>query len=137
MTQSILCNVNRCVGCWTCSMACKVAYDLPVEEHRIYIETIGGGGVDVPGGSWPNLHMKWEPIFTQKCLNCQGDESTERMPYCAYNCTTEALTIGDTEDPQSQISKEIERLRNMGYRTHKRPTWEHTQASVLYAEKEV
>ena len=70
MTQSILCNVNRCVGCWTCDMACKVAYDLPVDEHRIFVETIGGNGVDLPGGQWPNLYMKWKPVFTSKCLNC-------------------------------------------------------------------
>ena len=117
-------------------MACKVAYDLPVEEHRVYIETLGGGGVDLPGGQWPNLHMKWKPVFTQKCLNCRGEESTERMPYCVYNCTTEALTCGDMDDPESKISKEAERLRAMGYRLYQRPAWEGTRDNVYYIEKE-
>ena len=137
MSQSILCNVNRCVGCWTCSMACKVAWDLPVEEHRVYVETIGGGGVDLPGGKWPNLHMKWKPVFTDKCINCRGTASTDGIPYCAYNCTTEALTVGDVDDPESAISKEMDRLRGMGYAISELPAWQGTRAGVYYAEKEL
>ena len=43
MANSILVNVNRCVGCWTCSMACKKAYGLGVDDYRMYVRTIGGG----------------------------------------------------------------------------------------------
>ena len=117
-------------------MACKVAYDLPVDEHRIFVETIGGNGVDLPGGQWPNLYMKWKPVFTSKCLNCRGADSTEGMPFCVYNCTTEALTSGDLDDPESAISREMERLRGMGYTVSQRPAWEGTRAGIYYAEKE-
>lgn len=118
-------------------MACKVAWDLPVEEHRLYIETIGGGGVDLPGGQWPNLHMKWKPVYTQKCINCRGTDSTEGMPYCVYNCTTEALTWGDIDDPESPVNKEMERLRESGYHVYEIPKWEGTRDRVFYAEKDV
>lgn len=137
MAQSVLCNVNRCVGCWTCSLACKSAWDLPEEEHRIFIETIGGGGVDLPGGKWPNLYMKWKPVFTQQCINCRGDASTGSTPFCVYNCTTEALTSGNLDDPTSAISLEMERLRKLGYAISQRPAWEGTREGIYYAEKEM
>lgn len=116
-------------------MACKVAYDLPVEEHRVYVETVGGDGVDLPGGEWPDLYMKWKPVFTQKCLNCRGEASTEHEPYCVFNCTTEALTAGDPEDPESKFSREAARLRAMGYRISQRPKWDGSRDNVYYAEK--
>ena len=62
MANAVLANVNRCVGCWTCSMACKVAFGLDEDEYRMHVRTIGGGGVDVPGGKWPNLYKKGMPI---------------------------------------------------------------------------
>jgi Fe-S-cluster-containing dehydrogenase component len=117
-------------------MACKVAYDLPVEEHRVYVETIGGGGVDLPGGSWPNLHMKWRPVFTNACINCHGAQSTDGVPFCAYNCTTEALTTGDLSDENSAISKDMSRLRGMGYAVRELPAWQGSRSGVYYAEKE-
>ncbi len=136
MAQSILCNVNRCVGCWTCSMACKVAWNLPTDDYRVYVETIGGGGVDLPGGQWPDLHMKWEPIYTQKCTNCHGAQSTGGAPFCVYNCTTEALVAGDVDDPDSSISREMKRLRSMGYTIGQRPAWDGSRSGVYYAEKQ-
>ena len=67
MAKNILANVNRCVGCWTCSLSCKQAYGLADDEYRVFIRTIGGGQIDTPGGKWPNLYMKWMPIYTKKC----------------------------------------------------------------------
>lgn len=91
----------------------------------------------MPGGHWPDLHMKWKPVFTEKCVACHGAPSTQGMPYCAFNCTTEALTVGDASDPQSPISKEMERLRGMGYSVSQRPSWEGAREGIYYAEKEM
>lgn len=135
MAKSFLVNVNRCVGCWTCSLACKVAYDLPLDDYRVIVRTLGGGGVDTPGGEWPNLHMKWEPVYTNECIKCSGDASTDHEPYCVYNCTTEAITCGDIADPESKISKEMDRLKGMGYKVSQLPSWEPTMKDVYYAEK--
>ena len=50
MAKTILVNINRCTGCWTCSMACKMAHDLETEEFWEFVRTIGGGELDEPGG---------------------------------------------------------------------------------------
>ena len=137
MANSILVNVNRCVGCWTCSMACKKAYGLDVDDYRMYVRTIGGGQIDTPGGKWPNLYMKWMPVYHTDCLACSGNARTNNPPFCAYNCTTEALTYGDLDDPESAISKKMEELRQKDFRIYQLHAWEKTREGVWYAEKDI
>ena len=135
MTKTILVNINRCTGCWTCSMACKMAYDLETEEFREFIRTIGGGELDEPGGEWPNLYMKWMPIWKTSCRACQGDKSTAGQPYCTYNCPTGALTYGDIDDEASEIAKRLDALKKSSFRVYEMPVWEDTRKGILYAEK--
>ena len=40
MAKNILVNVNRCVGCWTCSLSCKQAYGLADDEYRVFVRTV-------------------------------------------------------------------------------------------------
>lgn len=135
MANSILIDVNRCTGCWTCSMACKKANGLALDEYRMFIRTIGGGGIDQAGGTWPNLYLKWNPVYTRDCPNCRGDEYTSGVPYCAFNCPTGALTWGNADDPDSAISRRREELLNRGYHLWQQPEWEATRGNVYYIEK--
>lgn len=135
MAKEILIDVNRCTGCWTCSTACKLAHDLPVDEYWLFIRTIGAGGIDEAGGTWPNLYLKWNPVFTQQCIKCVGDESTGGVPYCAYNCPTEAMLYGDVDDPNTEIAKHRETLLDNLYHEWKFPQWEKTRDDVTYMER--
>lgn len=135
MANEILVNVNRCTGCWTCSQACKAAFDLDVDDYRLIIRTIGGGGIDKAGGTWPNLYMKWNPIFNLECTRCSGDESTGNVPYCVYNCPCDALYYGDPEDPNSTYAKKKEQLLDKGFHTWDWPEWEKNQKGITYIEK--
>jgi len=135
MTQkAILIDLNRCTGCWTCSLACKVGYKLDSDEWWQHVRTIGGGGIDEPSGKYPDLWMKWMPIHTQDCILC--DERTEEglEPFCTYNCPSKAMTFGDLDDPNSPVSIRMEEVREMGYRIFKLPAWERTRSEIFYAE---
>ena len=134
MANAILVDVNRCTGCWTCSQACKAAYKLDIDEYRAFVRTIGAG-MDTAGGTWPNLYLKWNPVWKQSCLSCHGDESTGKKPFCVYNCPTGALTYGDPEDPTSEFSVRREKLRDAGYHMWQQPKWEDTRDNVYYIEK--
>ncbi|MGN0038238.1 MAG: hypothetical protein ACI36Y_03760 [Coriobacteriales bacterium] len=137
MANNILVNINRCTGCWTCSMACKKAFGLGEDDYRMFVRTIGGGQIDIPGGKWPNLYMKWMPIFNKSCASCSGDSTTEGKPYCVYNCTTQALSFGDPGDPQSDFSVKKEELRQKQYRIYEMHPWENTREGIVYAEKDI
>lgn len=135
MANTILIDANRCTGCWTCSQACKGAYQLDVDDYRVFIRTIGGGGLDKAGGTWPNLYMKWYPVFTTECIRCSGDQYTNHLPYCVYNCPTAALTYGDPDNPESALSVRRDYLLERGYHTWKQPKWEKTSEGIIYIEK--
>lgn len=137
MAKEIFVDINRCTGCWTCSMACKKAFGLGEDEYRTFVRTIGGGQIDIPGGKWPNLYMKWLPIFNQHCIRCSGDATTGHMPYCVYNCTTQAMAYGDPEDPSSDFSKMRDDLREKQYRIYQQHPWEETKEGIWYAEKDI
>lgn len=133
--QGILVNVNRCTGCWTCSIACKMEHDLASDEFRQYVRTIGGEQLDEPGGTYPNLYMKWIPIYTTKCTLCGEKIAQGEEPACVYHCPTKALTFGDLDDPESAISKRCEDLKNKDFRIFDLPAWENTRTRIHYAEK--
>lgn len=137
MKYSTLIDINRCTGCWTCSMGCKTAHGLGLDEYRLFVRTIGGGGIDHAGGKWPNLYLKWHPIFTLDCINCHGDADTNGLPYCVYNCPTGALVWGDAEDPNSAYNLRKEELREQGFHMWSQPSWEKTRDDVLYMEKDI
>ena len=41
--KTILFNLQRCTGCWTCSLACKVGNKLPDDEFWLTVRTQGSG----------------------------------------------------------------------------------------------
>lgn len=135
-TPVILVNTNRCTGCWTCSMTCKVGNKLGEREWWNYIETIGSGkGVDEPGGVWPNLYMKWRPIYTQKCTMCGKRVKDGDQPFCTYNCPTHALTYGDLDDPDSPINVRMAELKEIGFHFSEKKAFENTRRNIIYAER--
>lgn len=135
MANTILVNINRCTGCWSCSTACKMAFDLDADVYWEYIRTIGGGELDEPGGEWPNLYMKWMPVWKQSCVACNGDASTGKVAFCAFNCPTGALVFGDIDDESSDISKTLAELKSRQFRVYELPAWEDTREGIIYAEK--
>ena len=134
MAKKILINLERCVGCWTCSMACKVGNDLPDEDFRITVRTLGNGSfIDRPAGVFPKLTMSWQPVYNNKCVFCASRVDEDKLPYCVYNCPTEALAFGDDSDPESDYSVELKRVYDAGYRVFTAPKWEDTLSGITYA----
>ena len=128
--KTILVDLQRCIGCWTCSLACKVGNNLPDDEFFLTVRTLGSGeGIDRPAGVWPDLHMSWQPIWTTKCVKCAGRLSAGKPPYCVDSCPCGALFIGDAAEAKAA------ELKGRGFRFFTMPAWENTKSDVVYAEK--
>ena len=128
--KTILVDLQRCVGCWTCSLACKVGNNLPDDEFFLTVRTLGSGeGIDRPAGTWPNLHMSWQPVWTAKCVKCAGRLAKGERPYCVQSCPCGALSIGEAAGAKAA------ELRERGFRFFAMPSWENTKEGVVYAEK--
>lgn len=128
----ILVNLHRCTGCWTCSMACKVQNELPDEDFWVTVRTLGSGeGIDRPAGTWPDLHMSWMPVWSQKCVKCAPRLAEGHAePFCVKCCPNGALTYGEAVDA------EVQSLRERGFRISTLPKWENSREGIVYASKE-
>ncbi len=73
-------DLERCIGCNTCTIACKVENGMEVGSG-IRVETVGGAHRDTPAGSYPELSMHYLPVA---CMHCD-------RPPCRDACPTEAI----------------------------------------------
>lgn len=136
MAKRMLVDLERCIGCWTCAMACKVCHDLPDDDYRITVETKGSGaGIDRPAGVYPSLRMSWQPIYHKSCTWCAERQAEGLPPMCEYDCPTEALAFGDDADPASPYSQALARCVERQYQVFELPSSEETREGVTYAKR--
>lgn len=59
---------RRCIGCQSCTVACRTWNDLPMDI--IYNPVVSEGVV----GKWPNVHVTYTPLLCMHCDNppCVG-----------------------------------------------------------------
>ena len=84
----MLIDLERCIGCHTCTIACKVENGTPTEVNWHRVLTIGGPHLDSPAGVWPNLSMAYLPV---PCMHCQNAP-------CQSVCPAAAITISAPAD---------------------------------------
>lgn len=75
-TKYLLIDIDQCVRCYACEIACKQENELNVGPRWVQVMTIEPRKVS------ENLHMDFVPV---PCLHCDD-------PACAYFCPTGAIT---------------------------------------------
>jgi molybdopterin-containing oxidoreductase family iron-sulfur binding subunit len=80
LDYAMIIDLDRCIGCHTCAVACKVENDTPMGIWWNRVLTVGGPSMDSPDGEYPNLTMHFLPFACQHCDN----------PPCVKVCPTGA-----------------------------------------------
>lgn len=80
----IIIDLDRCIGCETCVIACKAENDLE-KTSGIRIELIGGKHKDTPAGRYPYLYMGYKP---KMCMQCSDAP-------CVNVCESDAIYYSD------------------------------------------
>lgn len=149
-------DVRKCMGCHTCTVACKTENDVPPGVWRTWVRII-------EKGTYPNVTRSFLPVFCNQCenpiclQNCPVMATWQRedgivmvdphrcigckyciascpydvrhvdpyrkivrkchfcyhrldaglLPSCVQSCPSNALTIGNLNDPNSEVSKLI------------------------------
>jgi dimethyl sulfoxide reductase iron-sulfur subunit len=70
-------DLDRCVGCWTCSVACKQENDVPVGLYLLRVLTVGGDGIDVPAGTFPEVTLAYQ---STNCFHCDNPPCVKACP---------------------------------------------------------
>lgn len=78
---ALVMDLRRCIGCHTCTIACKLENNSGDGIKWIQVKTIGGGGMDEPKGRYPNLSMYYRPIT---CMHCKDAP-------CIASCPTNSI----------------------------------------------
>ena len=92
--HAIITDLNRCVGCLTCSVACKLVNNVEPGAFWNKVLRIGPHPTSTGSGHFPDVEMYYLPLTCQHCEN----------PECVAVCPTEASHIA--EDGTVQINKE-------------------------------
>ncbi len=90
---AIVTDLNRCVGCLACSVACKAVNNVPIGNFWNKTLRIGPNPIE-EGGQFPDVYTYF---LTVQCQHCES-------PECVAVCPTEASHI--LEDGTVQIDKE-------------------------------
>lgn len=80
MRYGMVIDLRRCVGCQTCTMACKMSNNLPKDMLWLKVKDEAGSTLDVATGTYPNLSMRYTPVNCMHCTNAP----------CAAVCPTKA-----------------------------------------------
>ena len=84
-------DLERCIGCNTCIMACKLENSLE-NGSWIRVETIGGNHRDSPRGQHPRLGMHFLPIL---CMHCEKPPCLDACPLEAISRRSDGIVIVD------------------------------------------
>ena len=83
---AIVTDTKRCIGCWSCSVACKLENNLPDQAWWNTVLTVGGDSPNTPAGEYGSNTMSYTPFH---CMHCD-------TPACTAICPTGA-TYKDEE----------------------------------------
>ncbi len=85
-------DTNRCTGCWTCAVACKVENNVGEGLFWNRILTIGGASIDTPSGTFPDLRMAYQPT---NCFHCDNPPCVKACPVGATFKRDDGIVIID------------------------------------------
>ena len=84
---------ERCIGCHTCTMACKVENGIEPGSW-IHVSTIGGDGMDTAGGRFPDLRMNYQPT---PCMHCAEPPCIDACPLGAIYRRDDGIVLVDAD----------------------------------------
>jgi Fe-S-cluster-containing dehydrogenase component len=73
MQLAIVTEIDRCIGCLTCTVACKLENDVPIGNYWQKVLRVGPNPIKA-GGTFPDVEMYFLPVGCQHCKNppCVG-----------------------------------------------------------------
>lgn len=92
---ALLIDTDRCIGCHACTIACEEEHRDPSEVRRLRVATVGSGHHDIPGGTYPNVWMYFQP---RMCQHCENPPCITSCPYDAIEKRDDGIVVILSED---------------------------------------
>jgi len=91
----IVYDLERCIGCQACSVACKIENNVTEGIAWHEVKTVGGAHVDTPAGVYPNLSMHWVPTL---CMHCKDAPCMDVCPSNAITRRADGIVVLEPDD---------------------------------------
>jgi Fe-S-cluster-containing dehydrogenase component len=85
--MGLIANLDLCMGCFACEVACKQEHHFAEGKTGIKVVTVGPYELD------GELAMDFFPMATDACDICAQRRIDGDRPFCVEVCPTKALTI--------------------------------------------
>ncbi len=90
--RGLVVDLDRCIGCFACQVACKQEHGLAEgDDSWIHVETLGPFEVNGEPA------MDFVPFVSERCDFCADRTAAGRAPFCVQICPTQALALYDEE----------------------------------------
>jgi len=86
-------DLERCIGCHTCTIACKLENGIE-KGSWIRVRTMGGPHPDTPAGVHPELSMHFLPV---PCMHCDRPPCIDACPLQAIRRREDGIVVLDEE----------------------------------------
>jgi Fe-S-cluster-containing dehydrogenase component len=119
--MAFIVNLDRCIGCHACEIACKDENNLTPGVKRVKVKIVDAG----------EFNRFYVPIFaldrrdTGGCTLCPQLQVEGRRPACVDNCLTNALLFGEFEE----IKKRVDEMSDEKF------TVTQTKATTIYVSR--
>lgn len=92
-------DLDRCIGCHACSVACKTEHSEPLGKFRLRVRWL-------PRPDRPT--QAFIPVFdASRCDMGRNRRGVGLPPACAAACPTGALLLGDLKDPADPVAQSV------------------------------
>jgi Fe-S-cluster-containing dehydrogenase component len=105
--HAVVIDLDRCIGCWACGIACKMKNNLPEGQWWLRVETIGGGEWDVSSGDFPDPRKHYRPVIEQ-CAYSAGQAERGILPDCVKACPVDAMRFGERDRADSRVASDLQ-----------------------------
>ncbi len=95
MHYAILTDLNKCVGCYACTVSCKAMNDVPIGHYWEKVLRVGPTPRTGGTGAFPDVEMYFLPMQCQHCIN----------PPCVSVCPTGASAVAEDGTVQIDVEK--------------------------------
>jgi Fe-S-cluster-containing dehydrogenase component len=86
--KCLVINLDRCIGCYSCEVACKMENDVALGHHWNKLYQVE------PYGEWPNVKTWW---LSKQCQQCENAPCVEVCPTGASYRDEDGVVLIDQE----------------------------------------